>query len=176
MIGQEKNNRTEFHQNYDLIEKTCNHFLKSSCISELSCFFFEKFRCSGIAFLLQSSRYVSNEQSCLKTTGLYDHLLPLSSLFHFFYFIFSALISFSLLLFSCTVMPDTLQPHGLKNARLQCPSPSRRACSNSSPLNRWCHSTISSSVIPFSSCLQSFPASGSFPMSQVFLGGQILEL
>ena len=58
--------------------------------------FFEKYKCSGIAFFLQSSRYVSNEQSCLKTTGLYDDLLLLSSLFHFFYFIFSAPISFSL--------------------------------------------------------------------------------
>ena len=52
--------------------------------------FFEKYKCSGIAFLVQSSRYVSNEQSYLKTTGLYDDLLLLSSLFHFFYFIFSA--------------------------------------------------------------------------------------
>ena len=58
--------------------------------------FFEKYKCSVIAFFLQSSRYVSNEQSCLKTSGLHDDLLLLSSLFHFFYFIFSAPISFSL--------------------------------------------------------------------------------
>ena len=58
--------------------------------------FFEKYERLGIAFVFQSSRYVSNEQSCLKTTGLYDDLLLLSSLFHFFYLIFSALISFSL--------------------------------------------------------------------------------
>ena len=58
--------------------------------------FFEKYKCLGIAFFLQSSRYISNEQSRLKTTGLYDDLLLLSSLFHFFYFIFSAPISFSL--------------------------------------------------------------------------------
>ena len=57
---------------------------------------FGKYKCPGIAFLLQSSRYVSNEQSCLKTTGLYDDLLLLSSLFHFFYFIFSTSVSFSL--------------------------------------------------------------------------------
>ena len=64
------------------------------------------------------------------------------------------------LLFSCTVVSDSLQPHGLKHARLLCPSPSPRACWNSCPLSQWCHPTISSSVIPFSSCLQFFPASG----------------
>ena len=63
-------------------------------------------------------------------------------------------------------MSDSLQPHGLQHARPACPSPTPRAYSNSSPLSRWCHPTISSSVIPFSSCLQSFPASGSFPVSQ----------
>jgi len=59
----------------------------------------------------------------------------------------------------------------LQHTRLPCPSPSSRACSNSCPLSRWCHPTISSSVIPFSSHLQSFPASGSFPMSQFFTSG-----
>ena len=58
--------------------------------------FFEKYKCPGIAFFLQSSRYISNEQWCLETTGLHDDLLLLSSLFHFFYFIFSVPISFSL--------------------------------------------------------------------------------
>ena len=57
------------------------------------------------------------------------------------------------------------------DARLPCPSPTPRACSNSCPLNQWCHPTISSSVIPFSSCLQSFPALVSFPMSQFFASG-----
>ena len=66
-------------------------------------------------------------------------------------------------------MSDSLQPHGLQHSRLSCPSPTPRACSESCPLSRWCHPTISSSVVPFSSCLQSFPASGSFPMSQFFL-------
>ena len=61
------------------------------------------------------------------------------------------------LLLSSSVMSDSLQPHGLQHTRLPCPSPSPRACSNS--LSWWCHPTISSSVIPFSSCLQSFPAS-----------------
>ena len=69
---------------------------------------------------------------------------------------------------SCSVMSDSLQPHGLQHARLPCPSPTPRACSNSCPLSRWCHPTISSSVVPFSSCLQFFPASGSFPVSQFF--------
>ena len=73
--------------------------------------------------------------------------------------------------FSLSVESDSLQPQGLQHARLPCPSPTPRACSNSCPLSRWCHPTISSSVIPFSSCLQSFPASGSFPMSQFFSSG-----
>ena len=68
-------------------------------------------------------------------------------------------------------MSNSLQPHGLQHARLLCPSPIPRACSNSCPLSPWCHPTISSSVIPFSSCLQSFPASGSFSMSQFFASG-----
>ena len=59
----------------------------------------------------------------------------------------------------------------LPHTTLPCPSPTPRACSNSCPLSRWCHPTISSSIIPFSSCLQSFPASGSFQMSQFFASG-----
>ena len=70
-------------------------------------------------------------------------------------------------------MSDSLRPHGLQHARPPCPSPSPRVYSNSCPLGQWCHPTISSSVIPFSSCLQSFPALGSFQMSPFFiLGGQ----
>ena len=74
--------------------------------------------------------------------------------------------------FSHSVMSDSLQSHGLQHARPDsmtgCPSPKPRACSNSCPSSRWCHPTIWSSVIPFSSCPQSFPVSGSFPMSQFF--------
>ena len=73
--------------------------------------------------------------------------------------------------FSHSVMSDSLQPQGLQHARLPCPSPTPRACSNSCPLSWWCHPTISSSVILFSSCLPSFPASGSFPNSQFFESG-----
>ena len=74
--------------------------------------------------------------------------------------------------FSRSVVSDSLQPHGLQHARLSCPSPTPRACSNSCSLSWWCHPNISSSVALFSSCLQSFPPSGSFPMSQFTLGSQ----
>ena len=67
------------------------------------------------------------------------------------------------------VVSDSLWPHRLQHNRLPCPSPTPRACSNLCPLSQWCHPTISSSVVPFSSCPQSFPASGSFPVNQLFL-------
>ena len=68
-------------------------------------------------------------------------------------------------------MSDSLWPYGLQHVRLPCPSPTSRAYSNSRPLSWWCHPTISSSVIPFASCLPSFPATGSFQMSQFFASG-----
>ena len=70
--------------------------------------------------------------------------------------------------FSCSIVLYSLQPHGLQHTRLPCLSPTPRAYSNSCPSSQWCHPAISSSVIPFSSHLQSFPASGSFPVSQFF--------
>ena len=73
--------------------------------------------------------------------------------------------------FSCLVVSDSLQPHGFQHARPPCPLPTPRVYSNSCPLSRWCHPTISSSIVPFSSCLQPFPASGSFQMSQFFPSG-----
>ena len=80
---------------------------------------------------------------------------------------------FSSVQFSCSVVSDSLRPHGLQHTRPPCPSPTARVYSNSCPLSRWCHPTILSSVVPFSSRLQSFPASGSFQMNQFFaLGGQ----
>ena len=79
---------------------------------------------------------------------------------------------FLLLLFSRSVMSDSLGPHGLQHARLPCPSSIPRVCLNSCPSSQWCHPAISSSVVSFSSCLQSFPASGSFPMSQLFASGR----
>ena len=96
MIGQQKNSRTQYHQNHYLIEKpvitfknpdACQNYLEIFWKTQMPRYWF---------FFLQNSRYVSNEQSCLKTTGLYEYLLLLSSLFHFLDFIFSAPISFSL--------------------------------------------------------------------------------
>ena len=81
-----------------------------------------------------------------------------------------SILWFSSVQFSCSVVSDSLRPHGLQHARLPC-SPTPRVHPNPRPLSQWCHPTISSSVVPFSSCLQSFPASGSFPMSQFFASG-----
>ena len=79
--------------------------------------------------------------------------------------------------FSCSVVSDSLRPHGPWHARSTCPSPTPGVYPNSYPLSQWCHPTISSSVFPFSSCLQFFPASGSFPRSQFFAsGGQSIEV
>ena len=80
-------------------------------------------------------------------------------------------MSFHSAQFSHSVLSDSLWPHELQHARLSCPSPSPGACSNSCPSSQWCHPTISSSVTPFSSCLQSFPASGSFPMNWLLASG-----
>ena len=103
----------------------------------------------------------------LKTTCIPWLMVPSS--------IFKA--SHSSVQFSHSVMSNSLRPHGLQHTRLPCPSPTPEAYSNSCPLSQWCHPTISSSVIPFSSRLQSFPASGSFLVSQFFTsGGQIIRV
>ena len=81
------------------------------------------------------------------------------------------LSKFSSVQFSCSVMSDFLQPHESQHARPPCPSPTPGVHPNSCPLSRWCHPAISSSVVPFSSCPQSLPASESFPMSQLFTWG-----
>ena len=87
--------------------------------------------------------------------------------------IFKGRVYFSSVQLSRSVVSDLLQPHGLQHARPPCPSPTPGAYPNSRPLSWWYHPTISSSVVPFSSCPQSFPASGSFQMSQIFAwGGQ----
>ena len=84
---------------------------------------------------------------------------------------------FSSVQFSHTVMSDSLWPHGLQHASPPCPSPTPWVYSNSCPLSHWCHPIISSSVVPFSSLFQSFPASGSFLASQFFTsGGQSIEV
>ena len=87
------------------------------------------------------------------------------------HFCLSLFLCWLLSLFSRSVMSNSWQSHGLQYSRLTCPSPFPGACSNSHPLSWWCYPTILSSVIPFSSCLQSFPASGSFPMSQLLISG-----
>ena len=86
---------------------------------------------------------------------------------HLIQYIFQSYSNFSVQ-FNRSVVSDSLRPHGLQHARLLCPSPTPGACSNSCPLSRWCHPSISSSIVPFSSHLQYFPGSGSFPMSQFF--------
>ena len=84
---------------------------------------------------------------------------------------------FSSVQFSCSVVSDSLRPHESQHARPPYPSPTPGVYSNPCTMSRWCHPTISSSVIPFSSCTQSLPASGSFPMSQLFAwGGQSIEV
>ena len=125
---------------------------------------------------LITERYV---WECISTCA-YPQFLSLSKCDDFEYICnFRALISltgkawlkFQFFQFSRSVMPDSLWPHGLEHARLPYWSQTPRACLNSYLLHWWCHLVISSSVIPFSSCLQSFPASGSFQMSQFFMSG-----
>ena len=84
---------------------------------------------------------------------------------------YNAEVPFSSVQFSRSVVSDSLQPHGLQHTGLPCPSPTPGVYSNTCPLSRWCRPTISSSVIPFSSCPHSFPASGFFQMSQFFTSG-----
>ena len=84
-----------------------------------------------------------------------------------------SMYAFSSVQFSCSVMSDSLWPHESQHARSPCPSPTPGVHSDSHPSSQWCHPAFSSSVVPFSSCLQSLPASESFPMSQLFAwGGQ----
>ena len=85
--------------------------------------------------------------------------------------VYGQFLGIILVQFSCSVESDFCDPHRLQHARLSCASPTPWAYSNSCPSSWWCHLTILSSVIPFSSCLQSFPASGSFPVSQFFSSG-----
>ena len=104
--------------------------------------------------------------SSFKPTYLLSTFIFIKRLFCPSYF-----LPFSLVQFSHSLMSDSLQPPGLQHIKLLCPSPSPGVCPNSCPLNPWCHPTISSSVILFSFCLQSFPASESFQMSWLFASG-----
>ena len=106
-----------------------------------------------------------------KDIDWWKHVHVYSSTYHI------TLLQFSSVQFSHSVVSDSLQPHGLQHTRLPCPSPTPGVYPNSCPMSRWCHTTISSSVIPFSSRLQFFPASGSSPMSQFFAsGGQSIQV
>ena len=88
-----------------------------------------------------------------------------------FCFLLLVLIDISSVQFSCSVVSDSLRPHEPQHASPPCPSPAPGVHPNPCPLSQWCHPTILSSVVPFSSCPQSFPASGSFPMSQLSASG-----
>ena len=112
------------------------------------------FRCSAKIHVERSGRL---------SRGSYQQQLPLEV----------DSVQFSSVQFSCSVVSDSLRPHVLQHTRLPCPSPTPGACSKSCLSSRWCHPTMSSSATSFSSCPQSFPASGSFPMSRLFAwGGQ----
>ena len=102
------------------------------------------------------------EQKWQKWTFLFNFLPSGASFYSFIHWVWCC---------SVVQLCPILRPHGLQHIRLPCPSPSPRAGSNSCPSSQWCHPTTSSSVIPFSSWLQSFPASGSFPMSRFFASG-----
>ena len=122
---------------------------------------------SGMPCLLQG--YHPNRGTEPKSPALQADSLPLSHQG-------SPCRSISSVQFSCSVMSDSLRPHEWQHARPPCPSPAPRVYPNSCPSSWWCHSVISSSVVPFSSCPQSLPASGSFPMSQRFAwGGQSIS-
>ena len=92
----------------------------------------------------------------------------MSSLYAFYLFEAVVNVDVTVIVQSLKVISSSLQPHGLQHARLLCPTLSPGVCSHSCPLTQWYYLTISSSATPFSFCLQSFPASGSFPMSQLF--------
>ena len=112
-----------------------------------------------------------NWNSTLGSSYVISKLTPLNSSFHNSGSIFYIYIYVMSVQFCHSVMSDSLRPHGLQHARFLCPSPTPRACSNSCALSWWWHATISSSIVPFSSCLQSFPASGSFQMSHFLASG-----
>ena len=111
-------------------------------------------------FKLSGDQFSSVTQSCPTLCNPVDFSWGISA------FYFSCSVQFS-----HSVVSNSLQPHGLQHARLPCSSPTPRAYSNSCPLSRWSHPTISLFVIPFSSCPQSFPATESFPTSQFFESG-----
>ena len=123
--------------------------------------FLTPFSPSGIPIMWMLAYLIVSQRS-LKVFSFFLNLLffVLFWLDSFHYFVFQ--ICHLFVAFSRSVVSDSLRPHGLQHTRFPCPSSSPEACSNSCLLSRWCHRTISSFIVPFSSCLQSFPASGSF--------------
>ena len=124
------------------------------------------------------TRFADREHQCWskrasKTRGRMYGWVPSLLTWNYHNIVNGPSVHFSSVQFSRSVVSDSLRPHESKHARPPCSSPTPRVYSDSCPSSRWCHPTISSSVIPFSSCPQTLPASGSFPMSQLFTwGGQ----
>ena len=147
----------------------CPHVLKASCPH-----LYPDSHC----MLMSLVAFKRGPIACFSLANTIPLLLP-GGLNHTFFsevwssskFIFLQVLSFSSVQFSRSVVSDSLWPHEHKHARPPCLSPTPRVHPNSCPLSRWWHPTISSSVIPFFSCLQSFPTSGSFQMSQLFTSG-----
>ena len=128
---------------------------------------FKIFHCI-ISFSMPATKVIKNKLYFIKINfKLKTDIIEFWSKVIFFFF----LNGISLVQFSLSVVSDSLRLHGLQGTRPPCPLPTPRAYSNSSPSHLWCHPTISSFVVTFSSYLQSFPASGSFPMSQFFASG-----
>ena len=116
----------------------------------------------GFKFILGKFASSTVWNTCLVPIAYFlDRLLTVA-----FYFLYAIIFQFSR-----SVVSDSLRPYGLQHTRPPCPSPTPGVYLNSCPLSRWCHPTISSFVIPFSTCLQSFPAPGAFQMSQFFTSG-----
>ena len=138
-------------------------------VPQLSFFFFFLSITYFVSLFLKNSQYpwFNNSQDTEATYISISRRMDKKAVVHIHNGIFSSVQ------FSRSVVSDSFWPHELQHARPPCPSPSSRVHSNSRPSSRWCHPAISSSVVPFSSCPQSLPASGSFPMSQLFAwGGQ----
>ena len=142
----------------------CSFALFLSFYSQIY-YMFEIFFC----IIFFSHKYLIGVQRKSSMSRFWDYLILFS-----LYFLNSIISS---VLFSSSVMSNSLQSHEPQHARPPCPSPTTRVHPNPCPLSQWCHLTISSSVIPFSSCPQSFPASGSFQMSQLSTsGGQSIRV
>ena len=140
--------------------------MSSGSIQKLFCGIYSAFKCSFDEFVGEKVVSLSYSSAILgPPTGRFFTNWAITEILKIHTF------SSASVQFSHSVVSDSLRPHALQHTRLPCPSPTPGGCSNSCASNQWCHPTISSSVIPFSSCLQSFPASGSFPMNQFFTSG-----